>query len=90
MLFLVSVFVHEFSHALVGRARGIEIKRITLSIFGGVASLEREPHQWCTELWMAIVGPITSLALGAFFLALVDGGRVLRAIRYRALFGSVA
>lgn len=70
LLFLGSVFVHELSHALVGRAYGMDIRRITLFIFGGMAHLEREPHTWRAELWMAIAGPITSLVLGAVFIFL--------------------
>lgn len=74
--FLLSIFLHELSHALVGRALGIDIRRITLFIFGGMAELEHEPRRWWAEFWMAIVGPLASVLIG---LACLNGGAALAA-----------
>lgn len=65
-----SIVFHEASHALVARAHGMQIKGITLFIFGGVAELGDEPETARTEFLVAIAGPISSFLLAVVFFAL--------------------
>jgi Zn-dependent protease/CBS domain-containing protein len=70
VLMFASVLVHELAHSFVARARGLNAKSITLFIFGGVSNLSGEAKEASTEFLVAIVGPLTSFALGAIFFAL--------------------
>lgn len=63
----VSILIHEFSHSLVARKYGLDIKGITLFIFGGVAEMKDEPETPKIEFLMAIAGPIASLVLSLLF-----------------------
>ena len=69
VLFFVGLFAHELSHALVAKARGLPIHKITLFLLGGMAQLEQEPGDASTEFWMAIAGPFASGAIGLILLA---------------------
>ncbi|MGD8866908.1 MAG: hypothetical protein PVI01_04750, partial [Gemmatimonadales bacterium] len=56
-----SIVLHELSHSLVARRRGLPMTGITLFIFGGVAQMEDEPANAGTEFLMAIAGPLASV-----------------------------
>jgi len=59
-----SIVVHELCHALVARRFGLNMRGITLFIFGGVAEMADEPQSARAEFVMAIAGPIASVIIG--------------------------
>lgn len=64
-LFL-SVFGHELSHAIMGRAEGIETEEILLHPFGGLARLRYQPDSPRAEFRIAIAGPAASFIFAVF------------------------
>jgi Zn-dependent protease/predicted transcriptional regulator len=63
----ISLLLHELAHSVVARCLGIEIKSITLFIFGGLAELGTEPKSARDEFWIAVAGPALSLCLAFCF-----------------------
>src|SRR4030042_612274 len=70
-----SIIFHEMCHSLVARKYGMTMKGITLFIFGGVAEMGEEPPSPKAEFMMAIVGPISSIAIGIVFYGIYFVGR---------------
>ncbi|MCL2779143.1 MAG: site-2 protease family protein [Polyangiaceae bacterium] len=64
LAFFGSVVLHELAHSMMSRFYGIPVRDITLHMFGGVSSIEREPPTPGAEFIIAIVGPIASVLLG--------------------------
>ncbi|REK10757.1 MAG: CBS domain-containing protein [Planctomycetota bacterium] len=73
----VSIVLHELSHSLVARRHGMQMKGITLFIFGGVAEMTDEPPSPKAEFQMAIAGPIASVVIAAVCFAVYRTGDAL-------------
>lgn len=70
LLLFGSVVLHELGHSLAARSQGIKVNSITLFLFGGVASIDRESKTPGEAFQVAIAGPAVSVTLFGLFYAL--------------------
>jgi Zn-dependent protease len=63
LLLFISVLLHELGHSLTARSQGIAVNSITLFLFGGIASIDRESRTPNDALQVAIAGPAVSFLL---------------------------
>lgn len=66
--FFISSVTHDLAHALVARRRGIDVKSIGVSFFGGATPLDPSSPDPGDDAAIAASGPIASLAIGALCL----------------------
>jgi Zn-dependent protease len=70
VILYLSVLLHEASHAIMARRYGFPVTSITLHFLGGMTAIEGEARTPRQEFFIAVVGPLTSIAVGAVALAL--------------------
>jgi len=67
LLFFASVLFHEMSHSVVARHYKINVKAITLFVFGGLSQIEHDAPNAQQEFNIAIAGPLSSFVLAGCF-----------------------
>lgn len=72
LLLFSSVVLHELGHSIAALSQGIKVNSITLFLFGGVASIERESKTPGEAFQVAIAGPAVSLLLFGLFYGLTQ------------------
>jgi Zn-dependent protease len=75
--FFASIVLHELGHAVIAQRNRIAISSITLWMFGGIASLDREPESAGAEFRIAAAGPAVTLVITALCIgvgAAINGG----------------
>jgi len=63
-----SVLIHELSHCIVARRLGVQVRQITLFIFGGVSEMtQSQSNSPGAEFQITIAGPLSSIGLAVVF-----------------------
>ncbi len=60
----LSVLLHEASHAVTAQRLGYGVNSITLHFLGGMTEIDGQSKRPRHEFWIAVVGPLTSVAVG--------------------------
>lgn len=66
-LFYLGLFLHELSHALVSKMRGINVSRMKFMLLGAGAFMDEQPRSPKDEFLIGIVGPLTSFLVAVVF-----------------------
>ncbi len=70
-LFFVSIFLHEFAHALAAKMEKLEVVEIVLHPFGGLTRFRHEPETPRAEFRIAVAGPAASFIIAVVFVLLM-------------------
>ncbi|MGF1520328.1 MAG: site-2 protease family protein [Nodosilinea sp.] len=63
LLLFASVLLHELGHSIAAKMQGIAVNSITLFLFGGIASIDKESKTPGNAFKVAIAGPLVSFGL---------------------------
>jgi len=63
LLFFLSIALNKVAHALVSKARGIDVSTINIQFMGGASTLEKESKDPMSVFSIAVAGPLSSTFL---------------------------
>lgn len=72
LIMLFSIFAHELMHSLMAQHYNLNVSEIEFHMFGGVSRIEEEPKTPRSEMFIAAVGPLTSLIIGTILLMAIN------------------
>jgi Zn-dependent protease/CBS domain-containing protein len=90
LVFFLSIFLHEYAHAVVARMERLEVVEIVLHPFGGLTRFRHEPETPRAEFRIAIAGPVASFVLAIVFVGFATIGTMMDANVFVVLCGSLA
>lgn len=75
--FFLSSVSHDLAHAIVARRRGVDVRSIAVSFFGGATPLDPSSPDPGDDAAIAASGPLASIAIGGVLFALTVGAVAL-------------
>ncbi len=70
IIYTISAVSHELGHSIIASNNGYRLDKITLMPFGALISGQTDGMSAKDEFKIAIAGPLTSLAIGLFFMSI--------------------
>ncbi len=70
VILFICVLIHELAHTITSQHYNIKVKRIVLLPIGGVSVMDLDKVKPSQEFYIALAGPLASIALGLIFMAL--------------------
>ncbi|MEM3227336.1 MAG: site-2 protease family protein [Candidatus Micrarchaeaceae archaeon] len=71
VILFICVLLHELSHSLTSQHYKIKVKKIVLLPIGGISVMDLDTVKPKQEFYIALAGPLASLAIGFAFWAIV-------------------
>jgi Zn-dependent protease len=90
LLLFGSVFLHEVAHALVARARGQNVTELAVTLWGGHTAYTGGLGRPLDGFLVAVVGPLTNLALAAGFWVAFQASPVLNVPTFLLALGAAS